>query len=78
MRHARVWLQKHGELVLSGGLFLTCIYAAVFFIVGGAYGAAMYASLLAFGFFVSLMAFVDTARAQRFMRGDERAENTDR
>lgn len=51
MRRLRAQLRKHWEFLLSAGLFLTCIYAAVYFIVTGALAHAGYALFCAYGFF---------------------------
>lgn len=61
MRRLRALIATHWEFLLAAGLFLICIYGAVFFILVGQLGAAGFASFCAYGFFQALMAFLDAA-----------------
>ena len=71
MRRAQAWLRRNGEFALSAGLFLGCTYAAVFYVVEGALGAAGIAAACAVGFFHASADFHNAAVMRRAMRMDE-------
>ncbi|MDN8617833.1 hypothetical protein [Variovorax ginsengisoli] len=77
MRRAQAWLRRNGEFALSAGLFLGCVYAAVFYVVEGALGAAGFAAFLAYGFFHASAAFHDAAVMRRAMRMDEGTDDVE-
>lgn len=65
MRRLRALTVKNWEFLLAAGLFLICIYAAVFYALKGYLGAAGYALFCAYGFFQALMGFADAAELRR-------------
>ena len=75
MRRLRAWMRQRWEFALSAGLFLLCVYAAVFYIVSGALAAAGFALFCAYGFFQALMAFADHAELRRRMGLEQGAED---
>jgi hypothetical protein len=68
-------LAEQGELCISAGLFLGCLYGAIFCVVNGELGAAGYALFCAYGFFQALIAFADAAEMRRRMHRDQLAED---
>ncbi|WP_431276240.1 hypothetical protein ACQ858_08295 [Variovorax ureilyticus] len=69
-------IRRHWEGLLTAGLFLTCVYLAVFFIRRGSIATAGGAIACAIGFLQALMAFFTDAEAlRRLMHREERAED---